>query len=579
MEEERQKVTLELAGVDGRVEMLFEQIRKQEEESEAHLRSKRERLAALESSITSRREEIRRLNSIVSAASAQAEEIRRVDELLQELESGESSLEECLARIDEWMPMFPNARRTDWNQQIESRKEDLLIARAQLANLDAALVKAGQELKEKEAAYNRFKSEYCSFCELYETRSGEIVRRLQELDSDLGDLAERMEQLRRKRKDISAGIDELSNKLAGSISCPRCGHEFLVAEPGFDIQAGMKELKLRQSNLSEIISRIENQQKETDAAELQQARLGNDKRMMESERNDWEQRLSEHERAIRLATRSVEEADYSRRRATADITALQNEIESIRRKVFDEAFGLIDERQNAIKREIRKASEEIHAAECAIDTLQSTIREMESTSPEDLLHSLKESLEKEKKRSLAVAGQKLALDEKVRTLVVQKERFVQFKTYLANSKVEALSRITNEFLQNIGSDIRIRFDGYTVLKSGKIREKISISLLRDGVDCGSFGKFSAGEAARVNLATILAMQKLVNCNCEDGKGLDLLVLDEILEAVDEAGLAAMFEALNALGGTVLVVSHGNVAEGYPHKLVITKENGESRIGE
>ena len=46
------------------------------------------------------------------------------------------------------------------------------------------------------------------------------------------------------------------------------------------------------------------------------------------------------------------------------------------------------------------------------------------------------------------------------------------------------------------------------------------ALLRDGVDCGSFGKFSAGEAARVNLATILAMQKLVNANCDDGKGLD-----------------------------------------------------------
>ena len=71
-----------------------------------------------------------------------------------------------------------------------------------------------------------------------------------------------------------------------------------------------------------------------------------------------------------------------------------------------------------------------------------------------------------------------------------------------------------------------------LLKSGKVREKISISLLRDGVDCGSFGKFSAGEAARVNLATILAMQKLVNANCDDEKGLDLLVLDEILEAVD-----------------------------------------------
>ena len=37
-------------------------------------------------------------------------------------------------------------------------------------------------------------------------------------------------------------IDSLSNKLAGSITCPFCGHEFLVAEPQFDIEAGMKEL-------------------------------------------------------------------------------------------------------------------------------------------------------------------------------------------------------------------------------------------------------------------------------------------------------------------------------------------------
>ena len=138
---------------------------------------------------------------------------------------------------------------------------------------------------------------------------------------------------------------------------------------------------------------------------------------------------------------------------------------------------------------------------------------------------------------------------------------MQFKTYLANTKIEALSRITNEFLQDIGSDIRIRFDGYTVLKYGKVREKISISLLRDGMDCGSFGKFSAGEAARVNLATILAMQKLVNSNCDGDKGLDLLVWRDTRGRSMKRGLASMFEALNSLGGTVLVVSHGNVAEG------------------
>ena len=275
----------------------------------------------------------------------------------------------------------------------------------------------------------------------------------------------------------------------------------------------------------------------------------------------------------------MEEVESGHKRIASEITALQSEIEGVRRKVFDEVFGFIDERNAALNRGIRAGKEDIQAAACAIDTLQATIRELDEAASPDLIQSLKDTLRETRGKSNEAAGRKTAVDARVRALEIQRERFVQFKTYLANTKIEALSRITNEFLQDIGSDIRIRFDGYTVLKSGKVREKISISLLRDGMDCGSFGKFSAGEAARVNLATILAMQKLVNGNCDGDKGLDLLVLDEILEAVDEAGLASMFEALNLLGGTVLVVSHGNVAEGYPHKLVIVKENGESRLGE
>ena len=81
----------------------------------------------------------------------------------------------------------------------------------------------------------------------------------------------------------------------------------------------------------------------------------------------------------------------------------------------------------------------------------------------------------------------------------------------------------------------------------------------------------------MNLSSILAMQKLVNSNCEGDKGLDLLVLDEILAAVDEEGNMKMFESLNRLGITALVVSHGHVSEAYPHTLVIRKEHGESRI--
>ena len=576
---EQQKIDLELAGIDGRIEMLQEQIAKEVAAGEERGRNRESRIAELEEAIASKREYIRTHKETLNGIDATIAEVEKADKELQALESSDTSLEECLKAIDALMPLFPDARRTDWNHTLRLKKEDLLLAQASLENLDASVNHAEAVLKEKYDAFEKFKVQYTDFVTHYGDKCEEYSTRLQEIEKTLRSLASRLEELRRKRRVISAGIDELSNKLAGSITCPKCGHEFLVAQPNFDIEAGTKELRLRQQQLSEINGNIEAEQNSSEEAEMQQSKLNSERRTLDSDRSRWEQELSDHERAVCSATSEVERAEHNRRRTKAEVAAMQDEIDSIRRKAFDEFFGNIDERNATLSRERRKIVEDIRSAECAIETLQETIREVNEMAAEDLTLSLRKTLEQEKRRSMETAKRKFDVDDKVRALEVQRERFVQFKTYLANTKIEALSRITNEFLIGIGSDIRIRFDGYTVLKSGKVREKISISLLRDGVDCGSFGKFSAGEAARVNLATILAMQKLVNANCDDEKGLDLLVLDEILEAVDEAGLSSMFDALNALGGTVLVVSHGNVAEGYPHKLVITKENGESRIGE
>lgn len=576
---EQQKIDLELAGIDGRIEMLQEQIAKEVAAGEERGRNRETRIAELEEAIASKREYIRTHKETLTGIDATIAEVDKADKELQALESSDTSLEECLKAIDAVMTLLPDARRTDWNHTLKLKKEDLLLAQSSLENLDASVNHAEAVLKEKYDAFEKFKVQYTDFVTKYGDKCEEYSTRLQEIDKMLRSLASRLEELRRKRRVISAGIDELSNKLAGSITCPKCGHEFLVAQPNFDIEAGTKELRLRQQQLSEINGNIEAEQNSSEEAEMQQSKLNSERRTLDSDRSRWEQELSDHERAVCSATSEVERAEHNRKRTKAEVAAMQDEIDSIRRKAFDEFFGNIDERNATLSRERRKIVEDIRSAECAIETLQETIREVNEMAAEDLTLSLRKTLEQEKQRSMETAKRKFEVDDKVRALEVQRERFVQFKTYLANTKIEALSRITNEFLIGIGSDIRIRFDGYTVLKSGKVREKISISLLRDGVDCGSFGKFSAGEAARVNLATILAMQKLVNANCDDVKGLDLLVLDEILEAVDEAGLSSMFDALNALGGTVLVVSHGNVAEGYPHKLVITKENGESRIGE
>jgi exonuclease SbcC len=245
-------------------------------------------------------------------------------------------------------------------------------------------------------------------------------------------------------------------------------------------------------------------------------------------------------------------------------------------KMFDSAYLIVDQATKSVEQTVLSYSTSIKTAEGTIKIYRKAIEDLEIIDDSDsLISRLEKSLAEYEEKSGKAISEKQAIEEELNTLKLQEQRFIEFKTHLANSKIDALSLMTNEFLEGIGSDIRIRFSGYTVLKSGKIRDKISISLIRNGIDCGSFDKFSEGEKARVNLANILAMHKLTNVNCGEGKGLDLLVLDEILEATDESGLSNIFEALNALRITSLVVSHGNIAENYPHRLVVNKQNGVS----
>ena len=49
--------------------------------------------------------------------------VQQADEELQLLESGDTALDECLEKIREMMPLFPDARQTDWNGIITGKRE------------------------------------------------------------------------------------------------------------------------------------------------------------------------------------------------------------------------------------------------------------------------------------------------------------------------------------------------------------------------------------------------------------------------------------------------------------------------
>lgn len=568
---------LELARLDGRINMLSEQIQKEEDNQAEHVRNKAEKIASIERTISEKEAFIHEKKRELTSLSDVRTDILVTDKEMQELENAEEPLDEIVEQAG--LMLSDYGKLTNWKEVIESKKIQLSAVERSLAEHRKCQQNAADREARLSGLYAALESEYAVFAEQYQTRHHVIEAELKSLGVKLADLGRSGDELRAKRRGLSAAVESLRNKLAGTITCPACSHRFLVADKAFDVVAGQKELSEKQRSLALVSDEIAQAEEDCVAVEQQQREIIADRRVIHQKQDEWQQRLAAAKKELQAASFELETMLRKEKQTGEVIASLQGDIKGVRRKIFDEAFELLDEAYRINERNKQAVHDEVSAAESSIETLRSTIAEIAQSSPDELIASLRSSLKDYRKKSTEVLKRKEGIERELKRLQEQEQRFNQFKSYLANTKIEALSKITNEFLESIGSDIRIHFSGYTVLKTGKVREKISVSLVRDGVDCGSFGKFSEGEKARVNLSSILAMQKLVNSNCEGDKGLDLLVLDEILAAVDEEGNTKMFRSLNQLGITALVVSHGHVSESYPYTLVIRKEHGESRIAE
>lgn len=567
----------ELAGMDGRINALTEQIEKEKELQQERQKSREDKINEIKNSIADKRGLIRGKNADKAELLSSKEALELVDKALQELENSEVSLEDCFGSIYSKLQPYCNGNLTDWQSVFVKKKQELDTADEDLKRWENIFIKSRDEVERLTKLYESVSAEYKQFHSEEKEKHAVNEENTVRLKQQLHEITRRGENVKKERRVLSAAIETLRNKLAGLITCPSCGHEFLVSDKDFDSEQGRIEIESKQEQMDALSNELETADEEIEDIEKLQSIIRKDKQEQKAWHDKWSEKLGSIQREYQDVLHKRDQAERLKKHVEESIGQMQSGINGLHRKVFDEAFEIVDMNYKSIENKDKAVDEELKMIESSIGTLEDTMKELEEFTGENITVSLVQSLKECRDKSAKISQSKTLIEKELRRLEEQEQHFVHFKTYLANSKIEALSKITNEFLEDIGSDIRIRFSGYTVLKTGKVRDKISVSLIRAGLDCGSFGKFSAGEAARVNLATILSMQKLINANCDDDKGLDLLVLDEILEAVDEDGLASMFSSLNRIGTTTLVVSHGNIAESYPYITKIIKEHGESKI--
>lgn len=574
--EELTQAELKVAGIKGGIETLEEQIQNAIQKSIENTSTKAQRIAEWTQAIATKRAYIREQNEQIATLSQSLQKLDAIYNRISDLEGGDKAFDDCYDNI---VAMFLPANLksiSDYRERIAEANEKLVTLQLSLKEKESEIKQYDKECNKQKKAHDKLIKEYEEFATSYNGDLKDVTAKIDDLLASVKSLNNVNDVLSKQHRTVSSRIATIKTILGGVIVCPKCKHEFLL-DPDANLSLLRKELEDRDAELRDIDAEISSNQEKIDADTAKGKKVREEQNDLIAKKSEWSAKVTESQSNVDNLVRKSSRLSSDITDINSRIAQLNKSIESARNDMFDEAYDIVDSVTNQHESSQRQCKTNIANAEGAIESYEESIRDIEHAAGNDIIETLKESKKKHEDELAIAIKDKEAIEQKLAAYKKQEATFVEFKTHLANSKIEALSQMTNEFLEAINSDIRISFSGFTVLKSGKIRDKISISLIRDGVDCGSFDKFSEGEKARVNLANILALHKLTNVNCQEGKGLDLLVLDEILEACDAAGLANMFNALNNLQITSLVVSHGNVAENYPYKLIVNKKNDISYI--
>lgn len=578
--EKGHEIEKQIAFAEGKVSTIQEEINSILRQADYNRQRKLEMIEAHEEAIARHRAQIREQKSIIENCNKRLDGLDALDEAFRKLEDGGENIDKCHKEILRLFNEhgYTGCKIKDYHELSGNLSDTLTEYENRIAELESLMADLRHQINDADSQCDELMDEYekIQYANTPKTR---------QLKSEIQEARLVIEKLNKANNETSESIITLKGRISsikailkGVIECPSCHHKFSL-DSNESVESMNKKLASLDKNLK----------KEQNLQEKNEKKIASSKLDMENKKNEIEEldvKVYEASIMVKQAKHKAEDLKDKLTRtenkletARTGIERTRNQILNLRKNLFDEAFDIIDEKTRENESSIQRCEISISNAKGNISSYQDAIKELKESKSElsvEHFENRKATYQKDlelKQAELEVAN--AGIDE----LIKQESRFIDFKTHLANSKIEALGQLTNEYLEAIGSDIRISFSGYTILKSGKVREKISISLLRDGLDCGLFAKFSAGEQCRVNLASILALHKLTNANCDEGKGLDFLILDEILDATDEAGLANMFEALNSLQITSMVVSHGQIAEAYPYRLTITKQNGISTLNE
>lgn len=577
--------------INGSIESLTKEINQAAQKQEEAKKSKEEKITEYKQYITNKRAEIREHKSQIDKANDRIKTINDVKSRVEKLEADEKlSLADAYDKVleeflDNKLPGLSDMKSLSANlvndlklasdqigfidKKMKLAETLCKTAKTDMDNSDSKLIKSKEELKAQEKKLSK--------------RESEFIKTLDDYDEKFNEIESQLKSKKEEKNDLQKAIVSLENVLAGVISCPKCGHKFSLQSDKSveDISDEVNSKKKLCEELDKEVSDINKKSSEMDKVyndiqdkldDIDEQRKGF-KQIVQDCVDDKQGKVEAYNEAKNDLAKLGIELNTIRGRVQEYSTKIKN----LRNNLFDDAYRIIATSVSNGETYVSNRKESIKTLEGSIEVYENSIKTLEQASDSNIEESLKNSREEYQKKLEVAEDEKAKAIEKRDKLAEQKQLFLKYKAHLANKKLTAISQIVNKVLEEIGSNIRVDLQGYKVLRTGKLKESISVQLLKNGMECGSFYKFSAGERCRVNLASIIALQRLTNSNCDDRKGLDLLIFDEILDSSDQVGFESYCNTINNMGITSLLITQNSLPENYPYSLTVVKENDMSHI--
>lgn len=465
--------------------------------------------------------------------------------------------------IEEWRESLRNPIR----QRISEYEQDIEREDRTLSEIEEKKAVAYEELKHCESAIVDAKDDINECEELIKTEKAKLNKKHAKLEKEIKKLIAQTENDRAAAEGLESSIKEAKSTenelkdflaeanrmLQGEITCPKCSHKFFADNDEVDVVEIEEAIRDTESEIAKLAKKRNVREKQL-----------ND---LFDKINGIDDKISEMRTVQRTAQAAFDAAKKTLDNQIDQQSKKLRELQARQVKLQNQDGDLAEKIATRIKRYEEQVSKEQEKL-AAIDKRDPYDGKLEELNRK--VEAFQQGLDEYTEQIDNIVNVKLG------KLIEWTMRFKAFKSYLANKSIGAMMGFANLYLESIGSGLEVEISGFTQLKSGELREKISANIFRDGINAGLYGRFSGGERGRIDICVDLGIQQLINMNTETG-GLNFLLYDEALDSIDSLGLEKIVRAFSSVGHTISLITQNTIDTLNQHMVLVEKEDGVSRI--